>query len=170
MAGGDNKGLVQFTSTSGLTEDDLRATIMIESGGDPKVENRFGFKGLLQLGEGRAKELGVEDPFDAAQSIEGYAKHAAEAKAKLETEGLPVDGFSTYLLWQQGLTGGSEILKSKDEKVRTFKYQRNMDNNPPPDRQYRALPDPSVGDWVDGWRRVFERRKQSALDVGQFFA
>lgn len=146
-----------------ISNDDLRATIMIESSGNPDVENRFGYKGLLQLGDARAKELGVKDPFDPEASINGYMKHAEQAEKALKRSELDVDGFSVYLLWQQGMTGGRDILKDTDKPLAGFKREKNMRNNQPPTKEWRTLKNPTVGDWVEQWRKHFEQKRSASF-------
>jgi hypothetical protein len=154
-----------------ITRDDLKATIMIESGGNPDAQNAGGFKGLLQYGAARAKELGVDDPFDPKAATTGYFKHAEQASKALQKDGLPVDALNTYLLWQQGMTGGRDILKGLASPLKGFKREKNMKNNLPPDDEFRATKNPTVQDWYDGWKRVFNNHKETAsLDVEQFLA
>jgi len=58
-----------------LPEDLLRSVIKVESNFRPDVESHAGAKGLMQLMDGTAEWLGVEDSFDPAQNIEGGAKY-----------------------------------------------------------------------------------------------
>ncbi len=51
------------------------ALIVQESGFDEKAESSVGAQGLTQLMPATAKELGVEDPLDAEQSIAGAARY-----------------------------------------------------------------------------------------------
>ena len=51
------------------------ALIVQESGFDEKAKSAVGALGLTQLMPTTAKELGVQDPFDANQSIAGAARH-----------------------------------------------------------------------------------------------
>ncbi|MDE0686001.1 MAG: transglycosylase SLT domain-containing protein [Candidatus Poribacteria bacterium] len=51
------------------------ALIAQESGFNEKAQSAVGAQGLTQLMPKTAKELGVEDPLDAAQSIAGAARH-----------------------------------------------------------------------------------------------
>lgn len=148
--------------------DDLKAAILIESSGDPLAENEFGFKGLLQLGDVRAEELGVDDPFDPQDSVRAYKQHAEQAKAILERDGFEPTGFNTYLLWQQGFTGGREILKNTDKPIAGFKREKAMMRNKPPTKEFKALKKPTVGDWLREWQRHYENKKQEDFDVTQW--
>lgn len=53
----------------------LKAVVHAESGFKPNVVSRSGAMGLTQLMPGTARALGVSDPFDPAQNIEGGAKY-----------------------------------------------------------------------------------------------
>jgi len=55
----------------GVSADLIRAVIIQESGGDPRAVSHKGAKGLMQLTDPTARELGVTDPFDPVQNIFG---------------------------------------------------------------------------------------------------
>ena len=52
----------------------LGAVVKAESGFDPHAESPVGARGLLQLMPGRARAMGVSDPFDAAASLDAGAR------------------------------------------------------------------------------------------------
>lgn len=56
----------------------ILALATAESGGDPKAQSPTGPQGLMQLAKGTQKLVGVNKPFDPAQSLEGGAKYLAE--------------------------------------------------------------------------------------------
>jgi Rod binding domain-containing protein len=62
----------------GVSADLIRAVIMQESGGDPDAVSHKGAKGLMQLTDPTARELGVSNPFDPVQNIFGGTRFLAK--------------------------------------------------------------------------------------------
>lgn len=58
-----------------IDEELIRAVIQVESGWNPEAVSAKGARGLMQLMPGTADMLGVEDPFDPEQNIEGGVKY-----------------------------------------------------------------------------------------------
>jgi Rod binding domain-containing protein len=61
----------------GVSTDLIKAVIMQESGGDPGAVSHKGAKGLMQLTDSTAQELGVTDSFDPVQNIFGGTRFLA---------------------------------------------------------------------------------------------
>lgn len=70
------RGLIQeYAAKEALDARLVCALIVQESGFDEKAKSPVGALGLTQLMPTTAKELGVQDPFDAKQSIAGATRH-----------------------------------------------------------------------------------------------
>ncbi|HEX4902498.1 MAG TPA: lytic transglycosylase domain-containing protein [Acidimicrobiales bacterium] len=62
----------------GVAPELLAAVAKAESGYDPRAVSHAGAQGLMQLMPGTAKGLGVTDPFDPAQAVDGAARLLAD--------------------------------------------------------------------------------------------
>ncbi len=78
-AGGEYEGLIdQAASRNGLDPAVLHGLIQQESGFDPSAASSAGASGLTQLMPGTASSLGVADPLNPAESIEGGARYLGQ--------------------------------------------------------------------------------------------
>ena len=59
----------------GVDEHLVRSMIKMESGGNPDAVSKAGARGLMQLMPSTAKMLGVEDPFDPEQNLDGGIRY-----------------------------------------------------------------------------------------------
>lgn len=69
----------------------VRSVVRMESGGNPRAVSKAGAMGVMQLMPGTAEMLGVNDPFDPEQNVDGgirYLKRLLERYSGDETKAL----------------------------------------------------------------------------------
>ncbi|NLK20323.1 MAG: lytic transglycosylase domain-containing protein [Synergistaceae bacterium] len=82
-SGGDWEGQISSLADKyGVEEALVRAVIKMESGGKTTAVSHKGAMGLMQLMPGTAKMLGVDDPFDPVQNLEGGIKYLSQLSDK----------------------------------------------------------------------------------------
>jgi hypothetical protein len=76
------KDFIAAAKKHGISEQFLMAIAQQESRFNPKAVSPKGAQGIMQLMPGTAKALGVKDPMNAAQNIDGAARHLAYLNKK----------------------------------------------------------------------------------------
>lgn len=84
----------QAAARNGLDPAVLHGLIQQESGFDPTATSSAGAAGLTQLMPGTASSLGVANPLDAAESIEGGARYLSEMMSRFG--GNTADALAAY--------------------------------------------------------------------------
>ena len=79
-----NNIISQASIKHNLNPELLKAVILQESGGDTTAVSSKGAKGLMQLMDGTARMLGVSDPFDPEENINGGAKYLSSLIKKFD--------------------------------------------------------------------------------------
>lgn len=74
--GGDVRALAEAAALRhGLDPGLVLAVVSVESGFRPEAVSPKGAQGLMQLMPGTSRELGVADPFDPGQNLDGGVRH-----------------------------------------------------------------------------------------------
>lgn len=76
--GGFDALILEAARRNGISADLVHAVIRAESDYDPHCRSHAGAMGLMQLMPGTARALGVTDPWDAAQNVQGGARYLRE--------------------------------------------------------------------------------------------
>jgi soluble lytic murein transglycosylase-like protein len=72
----------QYAHKSGVASSLIKAVIKAESGGNPHAVSSAGAKGLMQLMPATARSLGVHNPLNPAENVEGGSKYLGQLLKK----------------------------------------------------------------------------------------
>ena len=105
----------------------VRALIYIESGSDPMAVSNRGAKGLMQLMPATALEVGVSNPFDAAQNIFGGTRYLGALLTQFDHPELA--------LWAYNAGPGAVVRKRMPLETKRFvpevlRIKSILDRNP----------------------------------------
>ena len=98
----------------GLSRAFMHKLAKVESGGNPSISNTQGTDcvGLYQFDPGTARDFGVADRLDPAQSANGAGKLITTRRRFLERNlGRPITAGEAYLSHQQGAGGALALLR-----------------------------------------------------------
>jgi hypothetical protein len=103
----------------GLPSGFLARTYQMESGSGANLYNPLSkAAGGFQFIPSTAKQYGLKDPFDLAQSADAAARLAADNRASLQKAGIESPTASQlYLAHQQGASGATKLLSGSDTKA-----------------------------------------------------
>ena len=107
-----------YSNKYGVDSNLVKAIIKTESNFDPNVVSSAGAKGLMQLMPENCRDLGVEDPFNIEQNIEGGVKHIKEYidryDGDIEMALMAYNGGPTRMM-NRGVTSIDDIYKMPKE-------------------------------------------------------
>ncbi|MCI6276209.1 MAG: transglycosylase SLT domain-containing protein [Clostridium sp.] len=102
----------------GVDEKLIKAIIKVESNFDPKVVSPVGAKGLMQLMPENCRDLGVSDPFNIEQNIDGGVRHIKEYldryKGNMEMSLMAYNGGPTRMM-NRGVRSINDLYKMPRE-------------------------------------------------------
>jgi len=103
----------------GLPSGFLARTYQIESGSGANLYNPLSkAAGGFQFIPSTAKQYGLKDPYDLAQSADAAARLAADNRASLQKAGIESPtAAQLYLAHQQGASGANKLLGGADTKA-----------------------------------------------------
>lgn len=109
----------------------MEAVIQVESGGDPNAKSPVGAKGLMQLMDGTAKELGVTNSFDPVQNRQAGTKYLNQLMNKYQDLDLTLMAYNwgpgnvdAYLKTGKGIKGQDIPQETKNYLIKV-KQQLN---------------------------------------------
>jgi Transglycosylase SLT domain len=95
LAPADVKRLVlDAAQRHGVPASLLLAVVAVESRFNPHAVSRAGAAGLMQLMPATAKDLGVKDPFDARENVDGGARYLAFLRKHFKDDALALAAYN----------------------------------------------------------------------------
>jgi len=98
----------------------IEALIFRESSGRPRATSPKGAMGLMQLMPGTAEELGVQDPYDPSQNVEGGVKYLSQLLREFES---PQKALTAYHAGPSRVRKGRVPRSSKRHALKVLAHQ-----------------------------------------------
>ncbi|WP_392486249.1 lytic transglycosylase domain-containing protein [Haloimpatiens sp. FM7315] len=118
VPGAIDKAIKAASKKYGVEESFIRAIIKQESGFNPSVKSSAGAMGLMQLMPGTARSLGVNNPYDIEDNVEGgtkYLKGLLEAFGNQKEMALAAYNAGPNGVKRRNVKSPSEIYKMPKE-------------------------------------------------------
>ena len=109
----------------GLAPALLKAVCVVESRMNPRAVSPQGAQGLMQLMPRTARALGVDDPFDPAQALEGGSRYLARQLQVFGTVEMALAAYNAgpaALRAAGGIAPSGETRRFVDKVLRTYDY------------------------------------------------
>src|SRR6478609_2298403 len=122
----------------GVDPDMAMSFVSVESQFNPNARSPTGAMGLFQIIPSTAQELGIHNPYDVDQNIDGGIRYMKQMQDRLVAAGKTPDVVNTYLLHQQGPGGGMSLLNGGSAPANNLRVN-NIRVNADPNTQIAQI-------------------------------